>query len=168
MKKLTIYTDGASKGNPGDAGIGVVITDEDGSLLCEIGEYIGNATNNVAEYSALIRGLEEALRLGAIAVELSTDSELMARQLAGVYKVKSPNIKPLFDKAVSLLRSFARITITHVVREYNKRADELANEGVKKHQNIVLNNGCAPKSGSEAEQKPEPPKKQASQGQLEF
>lgn len=167
MKKLTIYTDGASKGNPGDAGIGVIITAEDGSVLCEIGEYIGKTTNNVAEYAALVRGLEEAIKLGATSVELSTDSELMARQLAGVYKVKSPNLKPLFEKATMLLRNFAKVTVTHVVREFNKRADELANEGVKKHQNATLNNGLA-EPGEEPKPEPEPQPKQPAQGQLEF
>lgn len=167
MKKLIIYTDGASKGNPGDAGIGVIITAEDGSVLKEIGEYIGKTTNNVAEYSALVRGLEEAIKLGATSVELSTDSELMARQLAGIYKVKSPNIKPLFEQAVSLLRSFSNISMTHVVREYNKRADQLANEGVRKHQSAVLNNGISPDTEGK---KPEikTPEKQPAQGQFEF
>jgi len=133
MSKVTIYTDGASKGNPGDAGIGVVITAEDGTVLAEIGEYIGKTTNNVAEYSALIRGLTEAAELGATTLEISTDSELMARQLAGIYKVKSPLLRPLYEQAVTLLRHFRKVSISHVFRECNKRADELANEGVKKH-----------------------------------
>lgn len=133
MSKVKIYTDGASKGNPGDAGIGVVITAEDETVLKEIAEYIGKETNNVAEYMALIIGLREAAKLGATEIELSTDSELMARQLTGVYKVKSPNLKPLFDEAVSVLQSFAKVSITHVMREFNKRADQLANEGIRKH-----------------------------------
>lgn len=132
MNKVIIYTDGASKGNPGDAGIGVVISLPDGSVLREIGEYIGRATNNVAEYTALIRGLKEAATLGATHIEISTDSELMARQLAGVYKVKSPNLQPLYIQAISLIRNFSSVSISHVVRELNKRADELANQGVKK------------------------------------
>ena len=132
MKKVIIYTDGACKGNPGDASIGVVISEEDGTLIKEIGEYIGKTTNNVAEYTALIRGLTEAVEVGATEVVINTDSELMARQLSGVYKVKSPNIKPLFDIAVSLLRRFSRVSISHVLREFNKRADELANEGIRK------------------------------------
>ena len=132
MSKLVIYTDGASKGNPGDAGIGVVIASEDGTVLKEIAEYVGTATNNFAEYTALIRGLEEATNLGATEVQISTDSQLMAFQLTGVYKVKSANLKPLHEEAVSLLRCFKRVSISHVVRELNKRADELANKGVKK------------------------------------
>ena len=135
MRKLVIYSDGASKGNPGDAGIGVVISTPEGEVVREIAEYIGTATNNYAEYCALIRGVREAIDLDATSIELRTDSELLARQLAGVYKVKSPNLQPLHQEAVSLLRCFASVAISHVVRELNKRADELANEGIKKHRN---------------------------------
>lgn len=139
MSKVIIFTDGASKGNPGDASIGVVISSEDGTPIKEIGEYIGKTTNNVAEYTALIRGLAEAAEIGAAEIEISTDSQLMARQISGVYKVKSPNIKPLFDKAMAMLHMFSKVSISHVMREFNKRADELANEGIKKH-NITVNN----------------------------
>ncbi len=135
MKKAIIYSDGASKGNPGDAGIGIVISDEDGNVVCEIADYVGKTTNNVAEYCALIRGLRDAYELGAAQVEIRTDSELLARQLTGVYKVKSANLKPLFEEAISLLRSFEHVSISHVFREFNKRADELANEGVKNYRN---------------------------------
>jgi ribonuclease HI len=135
MKTAVIYSDGASKGNPGDAGIGVVISDTEGNVVREVAEYIGKQTNNVAEYSALIRGLHEAADLGATRVEIRTDSELLARQLTGVYKVKAANLKPLFEEAIALLRVFERVSISHVVRELNKRADELANEGVEKHRN---------------------------------
>lgn len=156
MKRVVIYSDGASKGNPGDAGIGVVISDTQGSVLREIADYIGRQTNNVAEYAALIRGLRAAADLGATQVEIRTDSELLARQLTGVYKVKAANLKPLFDEAISLLRVFERVSISHVVRELNKRADELANEGVKKHKKDSLNPA-----------KPAAPKK-AGQGKLEI
>lgn len=149
MSKLIISTDGASKGNPGDAGIGVVISTEDGTVLREIGEYIGKTTNNVAEYAALIRALQECVELGATSVEISTDSQLMARQLAGVYKVKSENIRPLFLDAVALLRRFDHVSIGHVMREFNKRADQLANEGVKKReQNIVMPAARKPVNGT--------------------
>lgn len=137
MSKVIISTDGASQGNPGDAGIGVVISTEDGTVLREIGEYIGKTTNNVAEYSALLRGLQEALKLGATQVEISTDSELMARQIAGVYKVKSELLKPLYEQAMTILRHFKSAKISHVMREFNKRADELANEGIKKYKNSL-------------------------------
>ena len=132
MSKLILYTDGASKGNPGDAGIGVVISDPDGNVVKEISEFIGRATNNVAEYEALICGLSQAAELGARSVEISTDSELLAMQLGGVYRVKSPRLQPLYEKAAALLRSFEHARISHVVRELNRRADQLANEGVKK------------------------------------
>lgn len=133
MKAVTIYTDGASRGNPGDAGIGVVVAAEDGTILREIGEYIGKTTNNVAEYSALIRGLREAIDLGADAINISTDSQLMVFQLTGIYKVKSPNLKPFYQEAINLLQRFRKVSISHVVRDLNKRADQLANEGVNKH-----------------------------------
>lgn len=133
MSAMVIYTDGASKGNPGDAGIGVVISSEDGTVLREIAEYIGKTTNNVAEYTALIRGVREAAGLGATTLEISTDSELLARQIAGVYKVKSPNLRPLYEELMGLLRSFQRVRISHVMRELNKRADQLANDGVHNH-----------------------------------
>jgi len=133
MSKLIIHSDGASKGNPGDAGIGVVISDEKGKVVSEIADYIGKTTNNVAEYQALIAGVIEAANLGAAEIEIRTDSELMARQLAGVYKVKSPLLKPLYAEIMDLLRSFKKVSIGHVLREFNKRADELANEGINKH-----------------------------------
>jgi len=157
MKRVVIYSDGASKGNPGDAGIGVVISDTQGNVLREIAEYIGEQTNNVAEYSALIRGLEEAADLGATQVEIRTDSELLARQLTGVYKVKAANLKPLFEEAIVLIRVFERVSISHVVRELNKRADELANEGIKKHKSSLRNPA-----------KPAPTPKKAGQGKLEI
>ncbi len=133
MKRLIIYSDGASKGNPGDAGVGVVISDSKGVIVREIAKYIGKTTNNVAEYTALIHGLAAAHDLGATHVDICADSELLVRQLTGIYQVKSPKLKPLFEQLVALLRSFEKATITHVVREFNTRADELANEAVKKH-----------------------------------
>lgn len=159
MKKVVIYSDGASKGNPGDAGIGVVISDTEGNVLCEVAEYIGKQTNNVAEYAALICGLKEAADLGATQVAICTDSELLARQLTGVYKVKAPNLKPLFEQAVVYLRVFERVTISHVVRELNKRADELANEGVRKHKSDLRNGSAKPAT---------PPTRKTRQGDLGF
>jgi len=144
MTKLALYTDGASKGNPGDAGIGVVIADQEGAVLCEIAEYAGTQTNNAAEYLALIRGLREALDLDADEIEISVDSQLMAHQLAGVYRVKSGNLQPLHAEAVALLRRFSRVSISHVLREFNTRADELANEGIKKHRRAQRGDRKAP------------------------
>ncbi len=125
---LWIAVDGASKGNPGAAGIGVVIHDEAGEVIQEIGEYIGETTNNVAEYSALIRGLEAALDHGAASVRITTDSELLAGQIAGQYKVKSQTLLPLHEQAKALLSRFASAQIRHVPRAENARADRLASD----------------------------------------
>lgn len=138
MSKLLIFTDGAARGNPGPAGLGVVITDPEGNTLSEVAEHIGETTNNVAEYTALIRGLEEALKMGGTEVEIHTDSELMARQLTGVYKVRAEHLVPLVQKVRELLRQFRRISISHIMRGANKRADALArkaSQSVKASQN---------------------------------
>jgi ribonuclease HI len=132
MSKLTVHTDGASRGNPGDAGIGVVIEAEDGSVVREISQYIGKATNNVAEYTALIAGLRAAAELGATDVEVCTDSELMAHQVNGVYRVKSFDLQPLYAEAMSLLRGFRAYRVGHVYREANSRADGLASQAAKR------------------------------------
>ncbi len=123
---MVVFTDGASRGNPGDAAIGVVITREDGTIVKEVSQAIGTATNNAAEYKALIVGLREASALGAEHVEVRTDSELMVRQLNGIYQVKSSSLQPLFEEAVKLLHGFQRWSATHICREENRRADELA------------------------------------------
>ncbi len=120
--------DGAARGNPGPAGIGVVIYDENDNVIREVGEYIGHTTNNVAEYTALIRGLEESLKLGAKSIVIQTDSELLARQITGVYKVKAPHLIELFSAARSLLIKFADAKIGHVYRNENTHADKLASE----------------------------------------
>jgi ribonuclease HI len=129
-KKLFIYTDGASRGNPGPSGIGVVILDERRKKFKELFKYIGEATNNVAEYSALICALEEATALGAVEVVVYMDSELMARQIDGEYKVKAPEIKPLFEKAIGLLKMLDAFEIKHIERSKNKGADKLANKAI--------------------------------------
>jgi ribonuclease HI len=128
---LTIHFDGASQGNPGPAGIGVVILDADGTSLAEIGEYIGETTNNVAEYRALIRALEEAQLLGGRRLTIKADSELVVRQLSGRYQVKSAHLKPLFDRACALLQQFERVHVTHVRRAENSLADRLATGAIK-------------------------------------
>jgi ribonuclease HI len=122
--------DGASRGNPGPAAIGVVVTDARGQVLREVGEFIGPATHNVAEYRALLRALEEARALGADSVEVRSDSELLVSQLRGTYRVKSPDLGPLYLEAVRLLRSFARHTVTKVPRGRNAAADALANRAL--------------------------------------
>ncbi len=125
--KLLLHVDGGARGNPGPAAIGVVISAADGSVLEEVAERIGVATNNVAEYRALLRGLERAAALGAREIELVGDSELVARQLTGVYKVKHPAMRPLYLEAMAALRGFDRWEIRTVPRAENARADALVN-----------------------------------------
>ena len=130
MKRATIAADGASRGNPGPAGIGVVISDESGKVLKEISDQIGEATNNFAEYTAVIRGLSEALEMGFSHAVVNTDSELLARQLRGEYRVKSDNITPLFECTLDLMGKFKTVAINRVSREKNKQADKLAGKAV--------------------------------------
>lgn len=125
-KLVTIFSDGASRGNPGDASIGVVL-EEEGREVSTISKTLGIATNNEAEYQALIAGLEEAANLGYEEVAAFADSELMIKQLNGEYKVKSENVKPLFKQAKELEKKFKSINYTHIKREKNKKADKLAN-----------------------------------------
>jgi ribonuclease HI len=129
MKQMIAHVDGASRGNPGPAGIGVVLETPDHEVLREVAEPLGRTTNNVAEYTALIRCLEEARSLGCTHLQVLTDSELMARQINGVYKVRTPHIVPLYERAIGLLRSFDQATVRHVRRELNKHADRLSNLG---------------------------------------
>jgi ribonuclease HI len=129
VERWTAHVDGAARGNPGPAGIGIVIADAEGNVVKEIGEPLGHTTNNVAEYSALVRALEEARVLGCRCLAVFTDSELMAHQLNGRYTVKAEHLKPLFERARRLLALFDSATITHVRRERNKRADALSNIG---------------------------------------
>ena len=125
--RLVVHVDGGARGNPGPAAIGVVVAREDGEVLDELAEPIGVATNNVAEYRALLRGLQRAAELGAREVRLVNDSELVARQLTGAYKVKHPAMKPLHEEALVALRDFDRWEIRSVPRAQNARADELVN-----------------------------------------
>ena len=129
-KRLTIYVDGGSRGNPGPSGIGVVILDANGKKLKDLSEYIGEATNNIAEYNALLYGLEEALILRADDIIINMDSELVAKQLTGDYRVKDVNIKPLFVRAINMLKSFNNFEIRHIEREMNKEADRLVNKAI--------------------------------------
>lgn len=126
-RHIVARCDGASRGNPGPAAIGVVLQNPGGTLLREIGERIGSATNNVAEYRAVIRAAEEALALGANHLTLLLDSELLVFQLRGSYRVKAPHLYPLYQQALGLLRRFARWDVRHVPREENAAADRLAN-----------------------------------------
>lgn len=128
--RLTVSCDGAARGNPGPAGIGVQITDDSGVVVAEIGEGIGVATNNVAEYRAAVAGLQRALELGAKEVLLRSDSKLLIEQLAGRYKVKNEGLKPLHAEVRTLLAKFERFDLEHVRRERNVEPDRLANVGV--------------------------------------
>ena len=122
--------DGGARGNPGPAGIAAVATAPDGRVLAEESAYIGESTNNVAEYRALLLGLELARRLGAGEVRVASDSELVARQIDGQYKVKHPGLRPLHREAMEALRSFDRWSVRSVRRDQNERADELVNAAV--------------------------------------
>jgi probable phosphoglycerate mutase len=127
---VIVACDGASRGNPGPAGAGAQITDGDGAVLAEIAEGLGETTNNVAEYTAVIRGLERALELGAREVVLRSDSQLLINQIEGRYRVRTPHLQPLHRRVRELARRFERIDYEHVRRERNTEADRLANAGV--------------------------------------
>lgn len=130
MRHLEIYIDGASKGNPGHSGVGIVIY-RDGLRIKNISNYIGTATNNVAEYTALIYALQEALLLKAKSLKINTDSQLLARQLNKIYKVKHAGIIYLYNRAVHLLTGFEKVLINHISRQENSLADKLATKAIK-------------------------------------
>ncbi len=133
---LIVYTDGAARGNPGPAGIGVVIKAPDGKTLRQIAQAIGRRTNNQAEYEAVIAGLRAAAALRAQQLTLRLDSELVARQLRGEYKVKSSDLILLYNRARALMSKFSRMRIEHVPRSRNAAADRLANRGIDGSMNI--------------------------------
>ena len=133
MKRLVINTDGGARGNPGPAGIGMVIADETGKVLEKFGRYIGdNSTNNQAEYEAVIAALESAKKLGGTELVFRMDSELAVRQLNHIYKVKNADLQGLFLKVKNLQTQFARVTFTHIPRSENSAADALVNEAIDK------------------------------------
>ena len=125
-----LFTDGGARGNPGPAAYAYVLEDADGDVLAAHGEAIGVATNNVAEYSALIAGLEKAVELGVDELEVISDSELMVKQMRGEYKVKNEALRQLSLQAHALARRLARVTYTAVRREHNELADRLVNEAL--------------------------------------
>lgn len=127
---LSLYIDGAARGNPGPAGIGAILVDGGKQTLWEFEKFIGETTNNVAEYTALIYGLQEALIRNVQRIAVYTDSELLARQLQGRYKVKEPHLKALHEQARSLIRGFDRFGIYHLPRSQNREADKLANQAI--------------------------------------
>ena len=130
MKEIEIYIDGASKGNPGPSSVGVVVC-ENGETIKNIATFIGHATNNVAEYTALIYGLQEGLILGAESIKINTDSQLLYRQLNKTYKIRSANIIGLYNQAIHLMSAFKKVSMSHIPREKNRGADKLANKAIK-------------------------------------
>jgi ribonuclease HI len=128
INKVIIHTDGACRGNPGLATIGVTIKDENGKLLSCISKAIGKTTNNQAEYRAMIAALEQAVKMGATHVEMNSDSELVVNQLSGKYRVKKDTLQPLFDQVKELSKGFESFKIKYIPRELNSEADALANK----------------------------------------
>ncbi len=127
--ELTIYTDGASRNNPGEAGAGVFILKDD-TPAERLARYLGRTTNNIAEYTAAIMGLEYAVKFGATSVKLFADSELLVKQLNGQYKVKNEGLKPLHAKARELIAKIASVEVQYIPRERNREADALANKAI--------------------------------------
>jgi ribonuclease HI len=130
---LRLFTDGAARGNPGPAGLGLVLEDEEGMRLWGGHRYVGTATNNQAEYLALIEGLQEAARWNPDRLEVYLDSQLVVEQLAGRYRVKNPDLRPLHARALALLGSFGDSVVRHVPREKNRGADALANRAIDEY-----------------------------------
>ncbi len=131
MEKVVIYTDGAAEPNPGPAAIGATIKDEQGRLITAISQPIGRATNNQAEYRAIIAALEHAIRLGANQVDMRSDSELVVKQINRRYRVKNAALKPLYYRVKQLQNQLKGFTITHIPRQQNQEADNLANIALK-------------------------------------
>ena len=129
---MMIYIDGASRGNPGRAGAGIWITNREGRKISEVSRYLGRKTNNEAEYWALLLGLREAKRLGGDTVRIFTDSELVERQIKGIYRVKDLNLKVLHKAVIENLETFSSFEIESIPREENKEADRLANQAIQK------------------------------------
>ena len=129
-KCLSLFTDGACRGNPGNGGAGAVLVGDSGEVVSTAKRFLGHCTNNVAEYQALLLGLDEALGRGATAISIYLDSELLVRQIQGVYRVKNPSLKPLMADIQALLGRFETWQVAHVPRRENAMADKLANEAI--------------------------------------
>ena len=129
-KRTRLYTDGAARGNPGPAGAGAVIVNPDGHIVAKVGKFLGESTNNVAEYMGLILGLRRAKAMGIKELEVLADSELLVKQLAGDYAVKAEHLKPLHDEAQQLLKAFSWIQVRHIPREENAQADAMSNRAI--------------------------------------
>jgi len=147
---LIAYTDGGARGNPGPAGYGVIIQDESGKKIAELSQYLGHQTNNFAEYQGLIAALEYALEHGHKAFKVISDSELLVRQIKGIYKVKNPTLRDLHARATQLIAQLDWFSIGHALREHNRHADRLANEAMDKGTNRVAR-APSPATGPDAE-----------------
>ena len=128
--RARLFTDGGARGNPGPAAYGFVLETEDGTVLAAEGESIGTATNNIAEYSGLVAGLQKALELHVSSVEVVSDSELMVKQMRGEYRVKNEALRELYEEAASLARRLGNVEYRHVRRAHNELADRLVNEAL--------------------------------------
>jgi ribonuclease HI len=128
MSHFLLYTDGGSRGNPGPSATGVVIKDQTGNVLAAYGEYLGIQTNNIAEYSALLSGLTRAKQLGATQVDCILDSELIVKQMNGIYRVRNPELQKIFVKIYNLRQQFKSVTFRHILRAGNKEADAEVNK----------------------------------------
>jgi ribonuclease HI len=142
VSRAVLRSDGGARGNPGPAGAGFVI-EVDGTVVCSGGRFLGTTTNNIAEYEALIWGLENVAALGVGAVDVYADSELMVKQLNGVYRVKNEGLKPLYRRAMSLLDGFSSRTVNHVRRADNAAADAMANSAMDERGTVGAP-ACAP------------------------
>jgi ribonuclease HI len=129
---ITAHVDGGARGNPGPAGFGAYLTDAQGKMVAELSEYLGHKTNNFAEYSGLLAALDFAVKNGHKRMQVVSDSELMVKQMNGIYKVRSPELKELYKQARTLARKLEHFRISHVLRAKNKDADRLANEAMDK------------------------------------
>lgn len=129
-ERANIYIDGAARGNPGEAGIGIILKDEQGQQIRELYKYIGQTTNNIAEYTALIYGLQEAIILGLKEVVVHSDSELLVKQLNGEYRVKNSNLKLHYEQFLHLKSGFNKLEVRQISRAENKQSDKLANQAI--------------------------------------
>ncbi len=138
MSAYTAHVDGGARGNPGPAGYGAVIKDPQGKTVAELSEYLGHHTNNYAEYQGLLGVLRYAVEHGIAALDVVSDSELMVRQMNGIYKVKNPDLRKLFDEAKQLASRLDQFQIRHALREHNQTADRLANLAMDKGKRPVV------------------------------
>ena len=147
-EQITVYTDGGSRGNPGPAAAGFILADPNGNQIQSKALFLGQTTNNVAEYTAVIKALEVARQIGAKRLTVFSDSELLVKQINGQYKVKSEQIRPLFRQAVDLINEFEDCKVKHVTRDKNKQADELVNQALNLEQDIENRPGVQQKSAA--------------------